>query len=426
MDKNIQDISVLHVNTNDSYGGAARFALNMHTLCCRELRSSWFAVGCKNGNFVNTIQVPNGDYGSFINRKIILPFKRRICLKMGIDNFNYPASNKLLDIIPERPDIIHCNNLHGDYFDLRVLPYLSNLIPTVVTLHDPWLLSGSCVHSGECRKWQEGCGGCAYLKVHSRSVFDFTAYNWRRKRDIYLKSKLYVATPCRWLMQKVEESILMPAIIEKRVIPNGVDLNIFYPAAKEDLRRELNLPLDAHVLLFAGNCLTTSPWRDYNMLEKALVKIAGGSHPKSIVMLCVGAEEEATVRISQDVEIRKIKFKHNQEDMVKMYQASDLFVFPSKSDTFPMSILEAMACGIPVVATAVGGIPEQVQDAKTGFLVEAGDADAMAKKILELLNNFSMLETFGRNSYELVKECFDLQKQGAIYLSWFRQILGVH
>src|SRR5262245_59012697 len=114
---------------------------------------------------------------------------RWLQIRCGYEDFNFPASWHLLDLPPERPDILHCHNLHGSYFDLRALPWLSQQVPVVLTLHDAWLLSGHCAHSFDCQRWQTGCGQCPDLAIPPAIRRDATAYNWRRKRDVYTKSR---------------------------------------------------------------------------------------------------------------------------------------------------------------------------------------------------------------------------------------------
>ena len=109
-------------------------------------------------------------------------------------------------------------------------------MPTVLTLHDAWLLSGHCAHSFDCERWKTGCGECPDLTIEPAIRRDATADNWVRKRDIYARSRLYVATPSPWLMGRVEQSMLAPAVEQARVIPNGVDLSVFRPADKRSIR----------------------------------------------------------------------------------------------------------------------------------------------------------------------------------------------
>ena len=73
------------------------------------------------------------------------------------------ASHRLLELPAKPPDVLHLHNLHGGYFDLRVLPELSAHQPTVVTMHDEWLYTGHCAYTLDSERWLEGCGSCPHL-----------------------------------------------------------------------------------------------------------------------------------------------------------------------------------------------------------------------------------------------------------------------
>jgi len=155
-----------------------------------------------------------------------------------------------------------------------------------------------------------------------------------------------------------------------------------------------------------------------------MARLSGERPDKPLIMLCVGAEKDEKVRLSGNAEIRLLKSRREPCELALCYQAADLFLFPSMADTFPLAVIEAMACGVPVVATAVGGIPEQVEEGHTGFLVPPGDAARMAGRALELLDDEDMRQRFGRASALTAQERFDLKAQVAGYLSWYREILA--
>ena len=110
---------------------------------------------------------------------------------------------------------------------------------------------------------------------------------------------------------------------------------------------------------------------------------------------------------------------------------ADVYVHASRSEAenFPVSILEALACGLPVVATAVGGIPEQVNDVSlgpqraTGLLTPAADAEAMANAIVKVLRDPSLRAQLAENACREVEARFSLTRQAKAYLDWFEEIL---
>lgn len=105
------------------------------------------------------------------------------------------------------------------------------------------------------------------------------------------------------------------------------------------------------------------------------------------------------------------------------YQAADVYVHAARADTFPNTVLEALACGTPVEATAVGGIPEQIEDGRTGLLVPAGDAEGMAQAICALLCDEELRTHMSRRPADAGRGRFDPRRQVDAHLAWYREIL---
>jgi glycosyltransferase involved in cell wall biosynthesis len=460
----LQWLRILQVSRTDVVGGAAKIAWNLFQSYQARGYISWLAVGHKDSEEPDVLVLPNretqGKWGRFwgglhsrleyLNHvrggwRLISLIDRMSGLAKsvdrywGIEDFRSPGSWHLLDLTPKRPNIVHCHNLHGDYFDLRVLPWLSQQVPVVLTLHDTWLLSGHCYYSFECERWKTGCGRCPDLNIYPAIRRDATAYNWLRKQKIYSKSRLYVATPSRWLMGKVEQSMLGLAVREARVIPNGVDLSIFHPADKQSVRARLRLPQDAKVLLFTAVNARTNQGKDYQTMRAAVGQVAMRLPAQKLIFIALG-DEAPTERAGQ-TEIRFIPYQDNPGFVAQYYQAADLYLHGAKADNFPTTVLESLACGRPVVATAVGGIPEQVKgldffpsglgttanrygkDRATGVLVPLGDVEQMTVAIVQLLTIDSLCRHLGENAARDARERFDLVHQADDYLQWYGQVV---
>lgn len=442
------DFSILQVNTSDEGGGAEKVAYNLHRAYRSRGYLAWLVVGYKRTYDNDVLAILNDARRDWWARawitvdNFIAPFighgrtarRGRILLYLigqplrsleilrGHEDFDFPGSWRILELVPESPDIVHLHNLHGGYFDLGVLPWLSREVPVLMTLHDSWLLGGHCAHSFECERWKTGCGQCPNLIICPAIHRDATAHNWRFKRNIYTQCELYVATPSLWLMHKVEQSMLAPAIVEARVIHNGVDLTIFYPGDRQYARAMLGIPQAAKVLLFVGNTTLNNPWRDYATLEQAVKQVAEGLPDERVILVCLGEEQEPK-RIGK-AEVQFIGYRNDPVSVAYFYQAADIYSFASKADTFPNTVLEALACGTPVVATTVCGIPEQIEDGFTGFLVTPGDVKAMAARIEMLLRNEDLRLQLGENAAEHARRRFDLNHQAKEYLTWYEEIVG--
>ena len=444
-------LRVLQVGTLESGGGAASVARNLMRGYRARGCETWMAVGRPASNdpdvFVladGTIQRQlrrmagrsSGRGWGWLSRSLRLAAHPRALLEQvrGHEDFEFPATFDLLNLAPARPDILHCHNLHGDYFDLRALKWLSRQLPTVLTLHDAWLLSGHCAHSFDCDRWKTGCGACPDLAIYPAIRRDATAANWIRKRDVYAGSRLYVAAPSRWLMDKLDQSMLAPAVQQARVIPNGVDVATFRPADKALVRRALGIaPERAVVLLTIGR--HGSPWGDDQMLGAATALIAARTSKRDVLFVAVG---DAGAPRTAEEQLHRVASQSDPKALAQYYQAADVYLHCARIDTFPNTILEALACGTPVVASSVGGIPEQIRSADsrgvrtgalnrleraTGLLVAAGDAEAMAASVVALLGDGALRRRLGDNAARDVRDRFDLNRQVESYLAWYRTII---
>jgi glycosyltransferase involved in cell wall biosynthesis len=438
-------LRILQVSTYDTIGGAERVAWNLFRTYRTRGHASWLAVGHQLGDDPGVFPVPNREErgrwarawcelqsrlessagripgAASLARFAGLVAKPRRALDdyRGVEDFHYPGTWRLLNSTDQRPQIVHGHNLHGRYFDLRALPWLSMQVPLVLTLHDAWLLSGHCAHSLECERWRTGCGQCPDLTLDPPMRRDATAYNWRRKREIFAGSRLFVATPSEWLMRKVDESMLATGVVEARVIPNGVDLAVFRPSDQRECRAALSIPNDARVILFAATAIRRNPWKDYRMVREAVDRTARALNGQSVVFLAMG--EDAPPERVGAAEVRF--FSHTDPVVVaRCYAAADVYVHAARADTFPNTVLEALACGTPVVATEVGGIPEQVDEARTGFLVPPGDAEALADRTTRVLLDAGLRQRMGMSAVEAVRERFDLGRQADAYLDWYYEL----
>jgi len=119
----------------------------------------------------------------------------------------------------------------------------------------------------------------------------------------------------------------------------------------------------------------------------------------------------------------KVKFLGKQDGLVEILNSADVFLIPSQSESFGLAALEAMACGLPVVSSSVGGLPELIRHNETGFIAEIGDVDRMAKYVVELLSNERKYKLFSENSRNRAVSKFDKSIVVPIYEEYYKRIL---
>ena len=413
-------------------------AWKLFDACRRQEFSSHLVVGCRETDDPGVIEFSDDRYrgpwartwGRFAARlgtprlRHIGEPLRWLHRRLGREDMDFPASWHLSELVSGSVDLVHAHNLHGlggGYFDLRSLPQLSHQIPVLLTLHDAWLLAGHCAHSFDCDRWLSGCGSCPDITIPEAIRRDASGFNWRRKRELFMRSSLCVATPCQWLMDRLARSILGPGVRISRVIPHGVDLRVFRPGDKQSARRRVGLDPDVRVVLCLGNTVRSNTWRDFGMAMRSL-EAAARNRTERVVMVAVGESGDGTS--GAGIELIQVPHQSNPSDVAAYLQAADLLIHLARADTFPSVVVEAMACGIPVVATSVGGIPEQVVDGETGFLVRPNDVKATSDRIELVLDNPVLGRRLGRRAAELAAERFDFEDTVAEYLDFYGEILS--
>lgn len=280
---------------------------------------------------------------------------RRRRIRNGFEDFEFPATLPVISqIIRERPTILHLHNLHGGYFDLRALPALSDLTPVILTLHDQWAFTGHCAHSFDCERWGSGCGNCPDLNIYPGIPKDRTAENFALKQQIFSQTRLYLSSPSAWLMNKAERSLLAPAIEDTRIIPNGVDTTVFRPGDKALERSQLGLPRGSRIVLSAGSVARSDHWTDRPLFRSTLRYLAE-QDSVDVTLLLLGSERSAHEEI-EGIQVIHRPYEHDIARVARYYRASDVYLLPARAETFSIAALESLACGVPVVATDVGGI----------------------------------------------------------------------
>jgi glycosyltransferase involved in cell wall biosynthesis len=241
-------------------------------------------------------------------------------------------------------------------------------------------------------------------------------------------------------MRKVEESILAPAVADARIIPYGIDLSVFCPADKRSARMTLGIPLGATVLLFSANGIRRNVWKDYETLRTAVTRVAARRRPENVIFIALG--EDGPSEYVGAGEIRFVPYTTDATVVARYCQAADIYLHAARAETFPLAVLEALACGTAVVATAVGGIPEQIKplascpgrgsaafdglndQQATGVLVPPGGAEAMAYAIESLMDDEVLRRRLGENAAADARRRFDLKREADDYLAWYVDLLG--
>ncbi len=453
-------MQIAQVNYQDKLGGAERIAFEIHNGLRKQGHDAVLYVGKKNTD-ASSIKELNPDTGNnlwtqcWVNQASKLEARQRSLLTHygskllralarpdafyrwwhGQEEFGFHKTGQLLTASARSQQLLHLHNLHGGYFDLRLLPQLCATRPVTITLHDEWMYTGHCGYSAGCSRWQHSCGECPDLTSYPAIRVDNTRQNRKQKQELYQRSRFFLTTPSQWLLDRAKDSILSQSIINCRVINNGVNTELFKPAITASVRRQLGIDEQAFVGLFVANHFRTSKAKDYNTVYEAMHKLAAANKNKDIVLLAIG--EDLGTESHDNLQVKTLPFISDQQQLGYYYQSADIYLHAAFTEIWGLTITEAMACGIPVVATKTGGIPEQVcslagyddftgydkADA-TGILVNQQDSEQMYLAVNQLMNDRQLARQLGDNAATVAALRFSHKVMLQQYIDWYQEILA--
>lgn len=290
------------------------------------------------------------------------------------------------------PDIYHVHWINSGFMKIETFSRLKK--PIVWTFHDMWPFTGGCHYSGECIRYTDSCGCCPELV--SKREKDLSQRVWMRKNKIWNNLPLTIVTPSRWLGKCASDSSLF-SNADIRVIPNGIDINTYRPQNTATARKLLGLPQDRHLILFGALSATEDQRKGYDLLIPAVRAFSETDIGKKSELLVYGSNEPG---FSSDFGMKSRYVGHirKDEDMVMLNSAADVFIAPSKQDNLPNTVMEALACGIPVIAFNIGGMPDMINHLENGWLATPFDHKDLARGIVHVLENDDRRNEMGRKA----------------------------
>jgi glycosyltransferase involved in cell wall biosynthesis len=193
-----------------------------------------------------------------------------------------------------------------------------------------------------------------------------------------------------------------------RVIPNGIDINRFAPRPLDaDLRAQWNIGPDDPT---AGIVAALRPEKNHDLFLEMAQRVLRTTPQAKFLIVGDGAERTRLEAKAGELGVTAaVRFCGNQSDVPKMLSLMDVVLLTSHVEAAPVSILEAMACGKPVVSTRVGSVSEMALHGETGWMVQPGDANDLAKRVTELFRDPVMARKFGEIGRQRVVEKYSVE-----------------
>lgn len=410
-------MKIVHLSSADISGGAALAAFRLHKGLQRagDESSMFVATKASEDASVACYRAPTGAFFQAQRRVRGLRIRADFAMYRRSRPVGYEAfsddrtrfGHKILSQLPAC-DIINLHWIAGLVDYKGMMGAMTERAPVVWRLADMNAFTGGCHYDEDCRRFTTGCGRCPQLGSSEQQ--DLSHRIWKRKKEAFDgldRTRLHIVTLCRWMSDQVKESPLLSRF-PVTLIPNGVDLDSFAPRDRVFARSVLGIPADARVAMFVSDDLTNRR-KGFSLLLDALAGMNKYSH---LFLVSVGKGRPPP---TGDVPCLHLGHVNNDRWLSLIYSAADVFVIPSLQDNLPNTVLEAMACGIPVVGFAAGGISDMVRDGATGLLLRVGDVDGLRNALSELLADSLTRDSMGNNGRRVAEQEYSRDRQIARY-----------
>ncbi len=315
-------------------------------------------------------------------------------------------------------DLVHLHWVCGGMLPLKHVARIK--APVVWTFHDSWPFTGGCHLPGACMRYQSNCGRCPVLGSHNER--DLSAKVLARKKKFWAGKDMALVAPSRWLANAAESSSLFHGQ-SVRVIAHGLDLERFKPIDKSLAKSVLKFNEKKTYILFGAHHVARDPNKGGDLFIEAMKELASQQCWDSVEIVVFGT----THLEGFDLLGFKVHFMGTLQDelsMVLLYNACDVMVVPSLSESFGLTAAESMACGIPVVAFGATGLLDIVDHQVNGYCAQPYEAADLAAGIRWVLDDSERYTGLCHQARQKAINRFDQKEMTQKYMSLYQSVIG--
>ncbi len=311
------------------------------------------------------------------------------------------------------PDIIVTGNLHGTGAPLELAQGLKTIDASIVSyMHDCFWATGRCAYPLSCELYQTGCDEtCPTADEYPKLAPGKIASAWRAKADIFAgKTAIPLVANSGWTRDLAVRRFGDRARVD--CVPLALDHELFSPIPKAVARRLLGLPTEGHYVVM-GAVDILNKWKGGDLFRE----IHGRLQKRADVSVLLFGQSSALLKST-----KSFGLVQDERLMPFILNSADIFIGTATEEAFGQTLLEASACGIPVVAFERGGIADVVVDGQTGLLAKSLSVDELYQAIDRLLADPPLRELLGRNGRKRVEAHFTLTRQAEAWIDYLRPL----
>ncbi|MBN8555158.1 MAG: glycosyltransferase [Deltaproteobacteria bacterium] len=415
-------MKVVHLSTMDSDSGAAKAAVRIHTGLLENNIDSKMLVA-KKLTHTREIYPPNklrekifGKLAQYCDEKINGLLRTQNTSMISPAYFGSPIVKRTLEL---NPDIIQLHWICQGFIRLESLKYFQKQ-RLVWRLPDMWAFSGGEHYVGDSLRYEQG-----YLKNNrpaGESGFDLNRWIWMRKQKHWkdLKSMTLVS-PSRWLADCIRRSVLFK---NHRIefIPTGQNVEHFKPIDQNIARQILGLNPQKKYILFGSIDAIGDIRKGFHLLKPAL-QILSRKQQWNENLECLVFGSETRKNHGLDLPVKFLGYYKDDLSLMLAYNATDAFVAASTEENLANTVIESMACGKPVVAFRIGGMPDIIRHQENGFLAKDLSPQALADGIEFVIEDSERWIKLSTAAREIAIRLYSTKVQTQSYIDLYQDLI---
>lgn len=313
-------------------------------------------------------------------------------------------------------DVVSLYWINGGFVSPETLARLGK--PLVWRLSDVWPFSGGCHYPGACERFESQCGECPQLR--QPGLGDASHRLLLRKREAWHTLNLTIVAPSEWMAQLARRSTLFS---QRRIvtIPTGIDLKTYHPIDQAEARAQLGIPADRRVIVFGAMSPTDDIRKGFNEMRIALQAVASSLVSDKVLAVIFGNHGPMPALPVPAISLGRL---NTDASLVAAYSCADVVLVPSLEDNLPNVALESIACGVPVAAFDVCGMPDIVRDGWNGVLAPRLEAATLGMTVAHLLADEVRLKFMRLNARSHAEARFSITDQARNYFNLYSELIA--
>jgi glycosyltransferase involved in cell wall biosynthesis len=320
-------------------------------------------------------------------------------------------------------DIWHFHNLHGHFASIPALARLSLHKRIVLSPVDQFLATGYCTYALGCERFRDACGECPQLDLAYPGLSrDTTSELLAMKRSAVGGSRFNFLVHTKYLADFYASTFVGKRPIDQ--IYYGVDTQTFRPMGRE-VQTEIGMTPSGRLTLGLLHSDIIDRRKGLLPLIHSLQSLAG-KMPQRLRLLVIGKSSDRALELAtENLPIVTLPFLTDNDSLAKALNACDLLLYPTKADNLSLTCLNALACGVPVISSRVGGQPEAVRDNVNGFLCEPDQLDQFVDRVEQLASDEILRRRLSAEARRIAVAEFDIETYISKLIAYYNRLVAL-